>query len=102
MRTRLAVSAKGTYSGIFKTLVRIRTEEGTRALYRGITPNMVGILPYAGVDIALFEMIKEELLDRYPDGNPPHLAMLGAGMVSSTVAQVRDSPRADALLFIPS
>ena len=89
VRTRLAVSPKGTYRGIFSTLLRIRAEEGTLALYRGIAPNMVGILPYAGVDIALFEMIKEELLDRY-DGYPPHLAILGAGMASSTVAQVRE------------
>ena len=45
------------------------------------------VQPYAGVDIALFEIIKEELLDRY-DGHPPHLSILGAGMASSTVAQV--------------
>ena len=64
VRTRLAVSSKGTYTGIFNTLHRIRTEEGFLALYRGITPNMVGILPYAGVDIMMFEIIKEDLLDR--------------------------------------
>ncbi len=64
VRTRLAVSAKGTYRGILDTLRRIRAEEGALALYRGIAPNMIGILPYAGVDIAMFEMIKEELLDR--------------------------------------
>jgi solute carrier family 25 phosphate transporter 23/24/25/41 len=77
----------GAYAGIFSTLRRIWAEEGFLALYRGITPNMVGILPYAGVDIALFEMLKEELLDRY-EGNPPHLSILAAGMTSSTIAQV--------------
>ena len=48
VRTRLAVSAQGTYSGIYSTLHRIWAEEGFRALYRGITPNMIGILVSVG------------------------------------------------------
>lgn len=53
----------------------------------------IGILPYAGTDIALFEMFKDELLQRY-DGNPPHIAILGAGMLSSVVAQFVSYPLA--------
>lgn len=33
-----------------------------------------GILPYAGVDICLFELLKDGLLQRY-DGEPPHIAI---------------------------
>jgi hypothetical protein len=49
----------------------------------------------AGVDIALFEILKERLLDEAErtGGPPPHFALLGAGMVSSSVAQV--SPNGD-------
>lgn len=53
----------------------------------------IGILPYAGVDIAAFEMLKEHMLERY-DGAPPPLAILGAGMVSSTIAQFASYPLA--------
>lgn len=38
----------------------------------------LGIIPYAGVDIAVFEMLKERLLDEY-DGYPPAHMILGAG-----------------------
>ena len=54
---------------------------------------MIGILPYAGVDIAVFEILKEQLLDEY-NGHPPHLSILAAGMASSTIAQVFSYPLA--------
>lgn len=53
----------------------------------------LGILPYAGVDIAVFEMIKEKLLDKY-DSQPPPILILGAGMVSSSIAQFASYPLA--------
>jgi solute carrier family 25 phosphate transporter 23/24/25/41 len=52
-----------------------------------------GILPYAGVDICLFELLKDRLLDRY-DGDPPHAAIVGGGMVSSSIAQFVSYPLA--------
>lgn len=39
-------------------------QEGWRAFYRGMVPSMLGILPYAGVDITIFELLKERLLDQ--------------------------------------
>ena len=50
-------------------------------------------MPYAGVDIAAFEIIKEHMLTVY-DGAPPPLAILGAGMVSSSIAQFASYPLA--------
>jgi hypothetical protein len=41
----------------------------------------------------LFELFKEELLLRY-DGDPPHVAIVGAGMLSSSIAQVVSYPLA--------
>ena len=48
VQTRLAVSQPGTYSGIADALAKIVRLEGPRALFRGLTPTMIGILPYAG------------------------------------------------------
>ena len=48
VQTRLAVSQPGTYSGIADALTKIVRLEGPRALFRGLTPTMIGILPYAG------------------------------------------------------
>ena len=53
----------------------------------------IGILPYAGVDIMTFELLKEYLLERY-DGMPPPWSILGAGMTSSSIAQFASYPLA--------
>ena len=52
----------------------------------------LGILPYAGVDIAAFEIFKEKLLDTYDQ--PPPVLILGAGMLSSSIAQFASYPLA--------
>lgn len=68
VRTRLAVCPSGTYGGIFDCAGKVLRQEGVRAFYRGIVPSMIGILPYAGVDIAAFELLKERLLDEVGGG----------------------------------
>eukprot|EP00798_Chlamydomonas_sp_ICE-L_P031986 gene31986-33912_t len=91
IRTRLAVAPKGTYNGIADAATCMWVREGPLSLYSGLLPCMIGILPYAGVDIAIFEMAREHLMDEY-EGNPPHFAILGVGMVSSSVAQIVSYP----------
>ncbi len=40
-------------------------EEGLRALYRGFTPALVGILPYSGIAFFTFETLKEWRLSEF-------------------------------------
>lgn len=76
-----------------RTAARMWRQEGPASLYRGLVPSMCGILPYAGVDIVLFETLKQELLERH-GGALPDLAVLGAGMLSSVIAQFVSYPLA--------
>ena len=93
VKTRLAVCPAGTYRGIVDCARKVLKQEGIRSFYRGLLPSMMGILPYAGVDITVFEMLKERLLDEY-DGLPPPHSILGAGMLSSSIAQFSAYPLA--------
>ncbi|KAK9809183.1 hypothetical protein WJX72_010986 [[Myrmecia] bisecta] len=93
IRTRLAVCPDGTYKGIRHAFQTIVKQEGGKAFYRGLVPSLIGIVPYAGVDIATFEILKEHLLDVY-DGNPPPASILCAGMMSSSIAQFASYPLA--------
>ncbi|KAK2077684.1 hypothetical protein QBZ16_004530 [Prototheca wickerhamii] len=93
VRTRLAVCPGGTYGGIIDCATKVMRQEGVRAFYRGIVPSMIGILPYAGVDITTFELLKERLIEQY-EGRVPGHAILTAGMLSSSVAQFMSYPLA--------
>lgn len=35
---------------------QILKTEGVRAFYRGYLPNTIGIIPYAGIDLAVYEV----------------------------------------------
>ena len=94
VKTRLAVCPAGTYRGIVDCARKVLRQEGIRSFYRGLLPSMMGILPYAGVDITVFEMLKERLLDEYDGMPPPPHSILGAGMLSSSIAQFSAYPLA--------
>lgn len=42
---------------LLRTVVR---EDGFRALYRGVTPSLMGIIPYAGIAFSINEQAKHE------------------------------------------
>ncbi|MEQ2175690.1 hypothetical protein GOODEAATRI_020400, partial [Goodea atripinnis] len=56
LKTRLALRKTGQYSGIVDCAKHIIQKEGMAAFYKGYIPNMLGIIPYAGIDLAVYEM----------------------------------------------
>lgn len=44
--------------GIFKALYSIAREQGPSALYRGMYPTLVGVVPYAGISFLSFGVLK--------------------------------------------
>lgn len=61
IRARLAFQVTGEhkYKGIAHTAVSIVKEEGgVRALYRGFTATLMGMVPYAGLSFYCFEVFK--------------------------------------------
>lgn len=47
------------YSNIMHVFVRISQEEGVRTLYRGFTPTIMGVIPYAGITFFTYETLKK-------------------------------------------
>lgn len=56
LKTRLAIGKTGQYSGIFDCAKKILKHEGMGAFYKGYVPNLLGIIPYAGIDLAVYEV----------------------------------------------
>ncbi|KAK3012659.1 hypothetical protein RJ639_008848 [Escallonia herrerae] len=57
--------AQPLYNGIRNVLESVYREGGTRALYRGIGPTLVGILPYAGLKFYIYEELKRHVPEEH-------------------------------------
>lgn len=64
MKTRLTLRKTGQYSGMFDCAKKILKKEGVKAFYKGYIPNILGIIPYAGIDLAVYEVCIQTYLTR--------------------------------------
>ncbi|KAG7236418.1 hypothetical protein INR49_000966, partial [Caranx melampygus] len=96
LKTRLTLRKTGQYSGMADCARQILKTEGVRAFYRGYLPNTLGIIPYAGIDLAVYETLKNAWLQRFcvDSADPGVLVLLGCGTISSTCGQLASYPLA--------
>ncbi|XP_069573416.1 calcium-binding mitochondrial carrier protein SCaMC-2-B-like isoform X3 [Brachyistius frenatus] len=96
LKTRLALRKTGQYSGIVHCAKHIFQKEGVAAFYKGYVPNMLGIIPYAGIDLAVYETLKNSWLQRFAkdSADPGVFVLLACGTTSSTCGQLSSYPLA--------
>lgn len=94
LKTRLALRKTGQYAGIADAAKKIYLREGLRSFYKGYIPNILGIIPYAGIDLAVYETLKKKYLKSHPSEQPSILLLLACGSASSTLGQVCSYPLA--------
>ncbi|XP_051905650.1 calcium-binding mitochondrial carrier protein SCaMC-3-like isoform X1 [Hippocampus zosterae] len=96
LKTRLTLRTTGQYAGMADCARQILRREGVRSFYRGYLPNTIGIIPYAGIDLAVYETLKNAWLQRYclDSADPGVLVLLGCGTVSCTCGQLASYPLA--------
>jgi solute carrier family 25 (mitochondrial phosphate transporter), member 23/24/25/41 len=61
-KTRLALAEPGMYKGIFGCMTKISKHEGVFALFNGWGASVIGIIPYASIDLAVFNFLKEQYI----------------------------------------
>ncbi|XP_075758435.1 mitochondrial adenyl nucleotide antiporter SLC25A23 isoform X3 [Pelodiscus sinensis] len=96
LKTRLTLRKTGQYAGMADCAKKILRKEGLRAFYKGYLPNVLGIIPYAGIDLAIYETLKNMWLQKYSShtADPGILVLLACGTVSSTCGQIASYPLA--------
>ena len=50
------MSNTGQYKGILDCGIKVVQQHGPKALFRGYLPNLIGIIPYAGIDLTIYEV----------------------------------------------
>ncbi|XP_061345268.1 adenine nucleotide transporter BT1, chloroplastic/mitochondrial-like [Gastrolobium bilobum] len=58
LKTRLTVQ-RGVYKNFLDALVRIVQEEGPAELYRGLTPSLIGVIPYAATNYLAYDTLRK-------------------------------------------
>ncbi|CAD5229607.1 unnamed protein product [Bursaphelenchus okinawaensis] len=95
LKTRLALRKSGQMDkGLFSFAKHIYKYEGFSCFYKGYIPNLLGIIPYAGIDLAIYETLKGYYLQHYQVSDPGVLALLACGTCSSTCGQLASYPLA--------
>ncbi|XP_054800136.1 mitochondrial adenine nucleotide transporter ADNT1-like [Prosopis cineraria] len=71
VRGRITVQTENSpyqYRGMFHALSTVLREEGPRALYKGWLPSVIGVIPYVGLNFAVYESLKDWLVKTKPFG----------------------------------
>ncbi|CAN8248182.1 unnamed protein product [Cochlearia groenlandica] len=95
VRGRLTVQTANSpyqYRGIAHALSTVLREEGPRALYRGWLPSVIGVVPYVGLNFAVYESLKDWLVKDNPFGLVENneltiVTRLSCGAIAGTVGQ---------------
>ncbi|XP_046432895.1 mitochondrial coenzyme A transporter SLC25A42 [Neodiprion fabricii] len=92
-RARMAVTQKTEYRTLRQIFSRLYRREGVTAFYRGFTPTMLGVIPYAGFSFFTYETLKQ-LLAVYIVESPglSTMSALICGAVAGMVGQTSSYP----------
>jgi len=87
-------SPQPTYGGIMDVFRGVYSEGGVRALYRGVGPTLMGILPYAGLKFYIYEGLKAHVPDDYKNSVTLKLSCgAAAGLFGQTLTYPLDVVR---------
>uniref|UniRef100_A0A3B4GUF3 Mitochondrial coenzyme A transporter SLC25A42-like n=1 Tax=Pundamilia nyererei TaxID=303518 RepID=A0A3B4GUF3_9CICH len=92
VRARMAVTAREMYSNIMHVFVRISQEEGVRTLYRGFTPTILGVIPYAGITFFTYETLKKLHSEKTKRSQPYPYERLAFGACAGLIGQSASYP----------
>jgi len=81
-KTRLALAKTGELNGIVPTIKSIIAKEGVAGMYRGCGVSILGIMPYAGTDLMVYNTLRHYYMG-LNDKEPSTLIILSTGAVAS-------------------
>jgi hypothetical protein len=79
---------KDVYNNFLHCLVKIVQEEGPAELYRGLTPSLIGVVPYAATNYYAYDTLRKLYRKTFKQEEISNIATLligsAAGAISST------------------
>lgn len=91
VRARMAVLPENAPRGLHYALFDVVYSRGAWALFRGLAPTLMGVIPYAGISFFTYESLKKAYRDRY-GGEPTPLPRLASGAIAGLLGQTSSYP----------
>mmetsp|Transcript_4080 Transcript_4080/g.13396 ORF Transcript_4080/g.13396 Transcript_4080/m.13396 type:complete len:196 (-) Transcript_4080:294-881(-) len=93
LKSVLTVERRQYGGSIIVSFVAICKDEGVFALYRGLAPTLIAMMPYVGVEFCVYETIKELLVKHYCATNSlSTIQTMLIGAAAGAVAQTSCHP----------
>ncbi len=94
IRCRLSMqsSSQMVYKGVVDGLMKVAREEGFLRLYTGLVPTLVGIVPYAGIQLSVYDLTKDLMLKLRGNTKGDQLDFFVSGAWAGMVAQTAAFP----------
>lgn len=86
---------KDTYDNMAHAFVKILRDEGPSELYRGLTPSLIGVVPYAACNFYAYETLKRlyrRATGRRPGADVGAVATLLIGSAAGAIASAATFP----------
>ncbi|KAK1298304.1 hypothetical protein QJS10_CPB14g01041 [Acorus calamus] len=87
VKTRLTIQ-RGAYNNLLHAFLKIVQEEGPAELYRGLTPSLIGVIPYAATNYFTYDMLQKLYRKAFKKKDIDNVATLligsAAGAISSS------------------
>ena len=90
VQNRLMVAKEGLYTSIFDCIRKTYRAEGIRAFSQGYVPSFVRIIPYKGIDLAGYHILREQFVT--PGEMPSKFQSLSFGATAACVSQTVTHP----------
>lgn len=90
VQNRMMVAQEGLYSSIRDCIVQTYRQEGLKAFSQGYLPSLIRIIPYKGIDLAGYAMLRDFLVS--PGEVPSTIQSLSFGAAASCISQTVTHP----------
>ncbi|KAG2691501.1 hypothetical protein I3843_08G012900 [Carya illinoinensis] len=91
VKTRLTVE-RGVYKGLFDAFLKILKEEGPAELYRGLTPSLIGVIPYAAANYFAYDTLRKTYRKIYRQEKIGNIETLLIGSVAGAISSSATFP----------
>uniref|UniRef100_A0A7N0VIY4 Uncharacterized protein n=1 Tax=Kalanchoe fedtschenkoi TaxID=63787 RepID=A0A7N0VIY4_KALFE len=91
VKTRLTIQ-RDVYNGVFDAFVKILQEGGPAELYRGLTPSVIGVIPYAATNYFAYDTLRRAYKKIFKTDRIGNIETLLIGSAAGTISSSATFP----------